>query len=687
MKRHPNLWLPILALLGAPILLGASCGSDSPADPKIPPAPPLAYLSAVSVTPQGVFVDEATDVVIATTLSADSGWTVNELRLYLVNAAGDSIEQMGALFDNGSLDNHDEIQGDGVFTGLLADYEGASPQTLRLRLLALASETGGAEAALWSETVEFPIDERTTTAEFNAIVNQIDAAEIEYEALVGGGATDAEAKAGTVAFWAAQPAIDTAYLGPDGNTVWAVYDDGLTVGLYLPSYAEGPVLGAAPQRGRATPPADTSVGVAPLPHLAPLAPRDDDDPNQVHSNQALVLSPFHSWLESYGAGTDPSAEVYDKFADSECPSFGVMVLADTGAGAAAFANLDDYGAISIVTHGTLLAGGQVCLMTGEHATLANVLYWYWDLYGPTPTMTLLSHGGIKYLSVKSSFISKYNHSLPNSMIAIAACQGMKNATLHTALRNAGAGYVCGFDETVGAFYAAGVMLDFWDHVLEDGDTAGEAHDSVVPLSDPGHLHANFVDFGNMALTFGSGLNNGDFEQGSLAGWAVIGDGRLITQLGSAGPTGNYMGIISTGLGFTVNSGAIFQKFCLPLDAATLELDWNFFSEEFREWCGSEYQDYFQVSIFTEDGFEHPLFYRAIDELCDAVTPAGIIFDQGPSGADAGVYATDWQHLSVSVNAYAGQSVTLRLEAGDVGDSIYDSAILLDNISIATTGTR
>jgi hypothetical protein len=686
MTRRTILWLLTLALLGAPLLFGASCSSDSPSGPDDnSPSTPLEFLSAVSVTPQGVFVDVATDVILATTLGADSGWTVDELRLYLVNAAGDSIEQIGLLADNGDLVNHDEIQGDGVFTGVLPDYEVDSPQTLRLRLLALASK-GGSTATLWSDVVEFTVDEPTTPAEFAAVDSQIDAAESEYEDLVGGGATDAEAKAGVATYWAAQPDVAESYVGPDGNVVWAVYDDGLTVGLYLPSYTDGEVFGAAPRRGRATPPANSSVGVAPLPRLAPLAPRDDDDPNQVHSNQALVLSPFHSWIETLAGGTtqDPSDEVYDLFVNSECPSFGVMYLADSGAGAAAFANLDDYGAISIVTHGTLLAEGQVCLMTGEVASLANTLYWFWDLYGANPTMTLLSHGGVKYLSVKASFISKYNHSFPNSMIYVCACQGMKNATLHTALRGAGAGYVAGYDETVGVAYANGVTFAFWENVLVDGDTAGEAHDNVAPLTDPGHLHANFVDFGNMALVFGSDLNNGDFEQGSLAGWSVVGDGRVITQLGSAGPTGDYMGIISTGLGFTVNSGAIYQELCLPLNASTLELDWNFFSEEFLEWCGSEYQDYFQVSVFPEGSLEAALFYRQIDDLCGAVAPAGIIFDQGPYGDDAGVYTTDWEHLSVSVSAYAGQSVILRLEAGDVGDSIYDSAILLDNIRITTT---
>ena len=43
--------------------------------------------------------------------------------------------------------------------------------------------------------------------------------------------------------------------------------------------------------------------------------------------------------------------------------------------------------------------------------------------------------------------------------------------------------------------------------------------------------------------------------------------------------------------------------------------------------------------------------------------------------------TDWQTSTFDVTAYRGKRITLILAAGDVGDSIYDTAILLDDISI------
>ena len=85
----------------------------------------------------------------------------------------------------------------------------------------------------------------------------------------------------------------------------------------------------------------------------------------------------------------------------------------------------------------------------------------------------------------------------------------------------------------------------------------------------------------MDLHYSDGFINGDFEFGDLSGWTRIGDGRVITQLAFIEPPeGDFMGIISTGLGFTVNSGEIRQTFRMPANATTLELYWNFLSEEF-----------------------------------------------------------------------------------------------------------
>jgi len=181
------------------------------------------------------------------------------------------------------------------------------------------------------------------------------------------------------------------------------------------------------------------------------------------------------------------------------------------------------------------------------------------------------------------------------------------------------------------------------------------------------------------LHYSFDLINGNFEFGNLSGWFREGDGRVITQLGDQQPTeGNFMGIISTGLGYTESSGSISQPFRVPDSVETLSIRWNFISEEFMEYVGSQYQDYLTISITDSTGAVHVIFHETIDSFVDyglvCCTPP-ISFDQGDC------YMTGWRQLVHDISAFQGQVVRLRIACGDVGDSIYDSACLLDEITI------
>ena len=66
-----------------------------------------------------------------------------------------------------------------------------------------------------------------------------------------------------------------------------------------------------------------------------------------------------------------------------------------------------------------------------------------------------------------------------------------------------------------------------------------------------------------------------------------------------------MGIISTGLGFTKDMGNITQKFCIPPNAKTLSFYWKFYSEEFLEFCGTQFQDSFIATLTDSTGKVHP----------------------------------------------------------------------------------
>jgi hypothetical protein len=217
-------------------------------------------------------------------------------------------------------------------------------------------------------------------------------------------------------------------------------------------------------------------------------------------------------------------------------------------------------------------------------------------------------------------------------------------------------------------------------IIQNGESTQEAFTSgqIDPYRPE---NAEFVMVPSTAdVRFEIGILNGGFEEGVLSAWSPSGDGRVISQLGGQAPTdGTYMGIISTGLGYTTSSGSINQEFCLPADAQTLTMRWNFLSEEFLEWVGSVYQDFLTISLTPDGGSTVTLLHETVDSFhagyaLTRVSP-GIVFDQGD------VYMTGWRTLSYDVSSLAGQTVYLRIRIGDVGDSIYDSAALLDQIAV------
>ena len=139
-----------------------------------------------------------------------------------------------------------------------------------------------------------------------------------------------------------------------------------------------------------------------------------------------------------------------------------------------------------------------------------------------------------------------------------------------------------------------------------------------------------------------------------------------------------MGIISTGLGYTTNSGQISQSFKVNSGFTKIKMNWNFLSEEFMEWVGSPFQDFLIVKI-KEGDIETVVFTKRIDTFASEyslipVSP-GIVFDVG------GVYMTGWKELSINISSYQNKNITLIIEVGDVGDSIFDSALLIDNITL------
>lgn len=176
-----------------------------------------------------------------------------------------------------------------------------------------------------------------------------------------------------------------------------------------------------------------------------------------------------------------------------------------------------------------------------------------------------------------------------------------------------------------------------------------------------------------------------FETGTLGGWSYEGDVYVTHNMGIEGAVeGWYMVAVGSGLS-DLELGRIEKTFCPPAGTRYLSFHWKYYSEEFVEWCGSQYQDSFEVKLTNALG-QHQVLWRTVDDLCKpgscshcgdfyvGLEPSEVVYDQGD------VYTTPWQTAVYELpQGYAAYPITVTIQVYDVGDSQYTSAVLIDNV--------
>jgi hypothetical protein len=611
-------------------------------------------------------VNTNTNVTFRISVLNNPNLVANSITLIKVNQQGALVEEICELFDDGNLFHGDEILGDGVYSNIQNFLE-TSPGMIKLRVRAATNETSGMVYS-YSQISNLAVVNEIASETIQQILDFQLLADDKFQEYSATQNFD-DAVNSTLAFLTQNPLVVTASKTNSGD-IWMKFQYGLE-GMLLTT-SEGNEGGQGTGDKRATKPSiPVNKQTRGIGSTYPQVGKVDE--NKVLDKDVLLYAP--NWTEFNGWGTEFLDNVKNIIEDSECPNFNINYVKNSTADLNVLKTLSDYGLIVIHTHGGLDADNNVVFLTGDEVDYLNMdelLEWLLGRIYSVPF-----HGKSMWI-VKPSFITAHNGNYPNSIVYNGSCESAHNNTMANAFINNGANTYFGFSQTVRSWIDRDMANQLFPSLITNGLKTGEAF--VPNQHDNNNPPAYFVMIGNENTQFTSDFTNGDFEEGSLVGWEVNGDGRIITQLGYISPYGgNFMGIISTGLGYTVETGSISQNFCVPADATTLSLHWNFLSEEFLEWVGSQFQDYFQISIIDDQGIESVLFYKTIDiinaEYALSYVSPDIVFDQGD------VYGTGWQFSSFDISAYAGQGVTLVLKSGDVGDSIYDTVILLDNIMV------
>jgi len=134
-----------------------------------------------------------------------------------------------------------------------------------------------------------------------------------------------------------------------------------------------------------------------------------------------------------------------------------------------------------------------------------------------------------------------------------------------------------------------------------------------------------------------------------------------------------------------SSTADFQT-CLPVGTHTMTIVWRMYSEEFKAYCGSSFQDSLLAELRDAGGTATTLLERSIDDLCpseecavcgdhyEGLEQSELFLDQG------GTWNTPWITTVVPLEIAEQEHLTLHLEVNDGVDSIYDTVFLIDRIS-------
>jgi hypothetical protein len=638
----------------------------------------LIFLGVPRLNPLGVFIDQPTEVKISVQIASDNNLISNSVMLIEVDENNNEVNTICPLSDNGNLANGDDINGDNVFSGI---YNFTLSKSKRLRVKAKTSENEGeieGFSAIFVLKAFKPVSSASLTEVVNTLDNTVDKLNESIQI------NDFNSTMQKTVGWLKTLSYVKGAELVNGN-IKIHFTSGLSSGMIINnvssdgSMTQGGYTQIQGEIRKSTIPVNKQTrGENKLMTESKIHSKSGTNDEIILDKDVFIYEPFEAIFDPFDKGD----AVKNEFNKSTF-EFNIVHLKNQECTIEALEKLTDYGYIYIDTHGDSgewFLTGQIyneaddygLLIREGKLTLYQNIEYKDNVFGKvTGTATMYA--------VSNEYIESLNGTFPNSIIFNSSCQSSMTNFLSNAFLSKGAKTYIGFDKTSYSDFLKTVSVEFARKIVIDGNNTGTVFNGLSVTQDDNSPYANIEITGSQKMHYSNSLINGDFEYGDLTGWTQEGDGRVITQLVSLTPPQNfYMGIISTGLGYTTTSGQISQSFKVDAGMSNIKISWNFLSEEFLEYVGSIYQDYLKI-IIREGSTENVMFSRTIDEFAAGynlikVSPE-IVFDRGD------VYMTDWQELNIDISNYAGKNVTLIIQVGDVGDSIYDSAVLLDEIAL------
>jgi subtilisin family serine protease len=183
--------------------------------------------------------------------------------------------------------------------------------------------------------------------------------------------------------------------------------------------------------------------------------------------------------------------------------------------------------------------------------------------------------------------------------------------------------------------------------------------------------------------------NGSFEAG-MSGWERTGTCDALESLGATGQFeprasgGDKFGYCSTGpAGVQVEAEMMRQiEIQEDIEEFAISFRYDFITEEFPEFVGSQYNDSLEIVLTAPDGSETVLASESVNasnfnEVSDIDFPGG---DDTMGHVAKGTKSNDWVCVNETIPVTSGDGA-YTISIRDAGDDIYDTVVVIDEIRL------